>query len=254
MRTPMMGLEEAFRFFGGVPEGLLFDQTEGGHRERRPARRRSPGRERGVPALCRLLGPSGPGLPSLPGLDQGQRGAAHPPLRSPERKESLLRHALRAHRQPGRGPDRRQAPAASATTATGCGTTPNSTGYFTLPLRRGRKIHRGERRAAGRRRRAEARHPRPGGTFPVATSGTFSIAIDTGARQTPSAPEPETRGHPEPRTAVNAPTRLDGSRRNQGFFVRRSRPRPVCPGGCDRIAGTGQPRELRALAGQRRAF
>src|SRR5690606_11816099 len=50
------------------------------------------------------------------------------------------------------------------------------------PARRG-TIDRGGSEAAGRRRRTNGSSPPPGGTFSVATSGTFSIAIDSRSRR-----------------------------------------------------------------------
>ena len=72
----LAGLEQAFAFFGGVPRELLFDQmrsviTNDERLDGAPA-----GSQCRVPPLQRALELHAPRLPTLPGQDQREGGAA----------------------------------------------------------------------------------------------------------------------------------------------------------------------------------
>ncbi len=96
MLTLIRGLEDAFQFFGGVPQEILFDQMKAVIVEdRRPDGGSRPGESR-VSALRRSLGLPDPRLPPLPRQDQRQSRAADR-LRAPElRLRAELRRRCRS--------------------------------------------------------------------------------------------------------------------------------------------------------------
>ena len=84
----------------GRPVRVAVRPDEGSDHRGRPCRGRAAGREPGVPALQPSLGLPDPGVPSVPGADEGQGGTADPV----HPRELLLRPGLRLLRPttPGR--------------------------------------------------------------------------------------------------------------------------------------------------------